>query len=96
MPDSIYTEDKRNNDYTDDINSRSWIQNYLSGGSIFNPEQEGIRVPIELSLAVHSDAGFNRQDTIIGKTIPSSMKTNRNRTLAEESQSWHARHRPHS
>lgn len=66
MPDSIYTEDKRNNDYTDDINSRSWIQNYLSGGSIFNPEQEGVRVPIELSLAVHSDAGFNRQDTIIG------------------------------
>ena len=66
MPDSIYTEEGRNNDYTDDINSRSWIQNYLSGGSIFNPEQEGIHVPIELSLAVHSDAGFNRQDTIIG------------------------------
>ena len=66
MPDSIYTEDKRNNDYTDDINSRSWIQNYLSGGSIFNPEQEGAHVPIELSLAVHSDAGLNREDSIIG------------------------------
>ena len=66
LPDSVYTEDGRNNDYTDDINSRSWIQNYLSGGSIFNPEQGGVRVPIELSLAVHSDAGFNRQDTIIG------------------------------
>ena len=66
MPDSVYTEKERKNDYTDDINSRSWIQNYLSGGSIFNPDQVGARVPIELSLAVHSDAGFNRQDTIIG------------------------------
>jgi len=66
MPDSVYTEKGRNNDYADDINARSWIQNYLSGGSIFNPEQEGAHVPIEMSLAIHSDAGLNRQDTIIG------------------------------
>ena len=66
MPDTIYTEVKRKNDYTDDINSRSWMQNFLSGGSVFNPEQEGRQVPIEMSLAIHSDAGVNVGDTVIG------------------------------
>jgi len=66
MPDSIYTEIERKNDYTDDINSRSWMLNYLSGGSIFNPDQEGQKVPFEMSLAIHSDAGMNVGDTIIG------------------------------
>ena len=52
-------------DYKDDINVRSLMTNWLSKGSPYNPattEEEsatGKRVPFDLSLAIHSDAGFN-------------------------------------
>lgn len=45
-------------DYSDDINARSLMENWLSGGSIYNPVEDGENVPFELSLAVHSDAGY--------------------------------------
>lgn len=58
-PYDVYGGRNGKDDYADDINSRSLMSNWLSGGSVFNPVQEGKGVPIELSLAVHSDAGFN-------------------------------------
>lgn len=45
-------------DYSDDINARSRMTNWLAGGSVYVPTLDGKKVPIELSLAVHSDAGF--------------------------------------
>ena len=59
-PYSIYSTRAGENDYADDINVRSLMTNWLSGGSIYNPSREGLNVPIELSLAVHSDAGYDR------------------------------------
>ncbi len=47
------------NDYADDINTRSMMTNWLGGGSVYMPAMDGKRVPIELSLALHSDAGYN-------------------------------------
>ena len=40
--------------------------NYLSGGSIFNPEEQGLGVPFEMAMALHSDAGTSKEDKIVG------------------------------
>lgn len=58
MPYSVYGGRGGTNDYADDINTRSLMTNRLGGGSCFMPTKEGLGVPIELSLAVHSDAGY--------------------------------------
>ncbi len=57
MPYEVYSSKGGVNDYADDINARSLMSNLLCGGSVFAPDSAGRRVPIELSLAVHSDAG---------------------------------------
>lgn len=59
MPYEVYSTKEGQDDYGDDINVRSLMTNLLGGGSCFMPNTDGRRVPIELSLAVHSDAGFN-------------------------------------
>lgn len=66
MPTDVYNGKKGTNDYADDINTRSNMINYLSGGSVFNPRQRGLGVPFELNLALHSDAGYNKNDKIFG------------------------------
>lgn len=66
MPQSVYSNPQRANDYADDINTRSNTINYLSGGSIYNPQDQGLKVPFEMTLALHSDAGHSKEDEIIG------------------------------
>lgn len=66
MPYSVYGGRKGENDYADDINTRSLMTNYLSGGSVYNPGEEGLKVPFEMSLGLHSDAGYSKEDKIIG------------------------------
>lgn len=66
MPYDVYAGRKGENDYIDDINTRSNMINYLSGQSIYNPEQQGLKVPIELSLSLHTDAGHSVNDETIG------------------------------
>ena len=56
-PDSVYLSKGGTDDYKEDINTRSYMTNWLAGGSVFNPHRQGLGVPVELSLAVHSDAG---------------------------------------
>lgn len=60
MPYRVYSSRGGENDYADDINARSLMLNELCGGSVYAPDSTGRGVPIELSLAVHSDAGYNR------------------------------------
>lgn len=57
-PYTVYGGRGGSDDYADDINARSRMLNWLAGGSVFVPTLEGKHVPFELSLAVHSDAGF--------------------------------------
>lgn len=64
MPQHVYSSKEGENDYADDINVRSLMLNELCGGSIFAPDSVGRHVPLELSLAVHSDAGHT--DTGLG------------------------------
>lgn len=66
MPYEVYGGRKGDNDYTDDINARAGTTNYLSGGSVYNPKQPGLGVPLEMSMALHSDAGSSKTDEIIG------------------------------
>ena len=68
-PYSVYSDKMGENDYGDDINVRSLMTNWLGGGSCYMPTLSGTGVPIELSLAVHSDAGY--QDD--GKSIHGSL-----------------------
>ncbi len=60
MPYDIYSPKMGADDYSDDINSRSLMTNYLGGGSPYMPGLAGLGVPIEMALAVHSDAGYER------------------------------------
>ena len=67
MPYAVYSSKNGQDDYGDDINVRSHMTNLLGGGSCYMPTIEGRRVPIELSLAIHSDAGYDKEGVgIIG------------------------------
>ncbi len=67
FPYSIHTEPFGTNEYNNDINSRPASVNELSGGSVYNNiRKEGRHVPIDLSIAFHSDAGYHADDSYIG------------------------------
>lgn len=66
MPRSVYGAKAGANDYIDDINTRGNTVNYLSGGSSTNPAAKGLGVPLEICLALHSDAGVDKSDGIVG------------------------------
>lgn len=57
-PTSVYAAKGGVDDYADDINTRSRMLNWLGGGSVYMPHLVGQKVPMELSLAIHSDAGY--------------------------------------
>jgi hypothetical protein len=65
-PDSIYTLSNNVNDYTDDYKSRGEWVNWLAGGSSKLPKRDGLRVPVDMAFAFHSDAGTTKNDSIIG------------------------------
>lgn len=66
MPYPVYGGYEGKNDMNDDINVRSRTVNYLAGKSVFNPVEEGLGIPFEMSMALHSDAGFSKEDEIVG------------------------------
>jgi len=66
MPEKIYNGYGGDDDYKDDINTRSLMTNYVGGGSVYSPEKQGLGVPIELSLAIHSDAGNTATNNVRG------------------------------
>ena len=66
IPDSIYSPTHGANDYTDDYRDRGMWVNYLAGGTKACPDVRGLNIPIDLSLAFHSDAGTVSGDSIIG------------------------------
>jgi len=77
MPYKVYSGREGTNDYADDINVRSLMTNLLGGGSCYMPTVEGSKVPIELSLAIHSDAGFAKDgEGLIGSLAVCTTKFN--------------------
>lgn len=63
---SLYSPTEDKDDYVDDYSCRGRWVNALSGGSSQNPKEEGLSIPIDLSLAFHTDAGVTLNDSIIG------------------------------
>lgn len=65
VPQRIYEYSAGLNDYKDDYAARGGWVNYLLGGSSYDPDSTGLKIPIDLSLAFHTDAG-NTPDTTVG------------------------------
>lgn len=65
-PYNVYSSRQGTDDYSDDINVRPLMTNWIAGGSMYAPEKEGKGVPLEMSLAVHSDAGYHLDRRIVG------------------------------
>ena len=66
MSDSIYNMHDSESDYNSDIRTRSNLTNFLAGGSVYLPSKMGRGVPFELSLALHSDAGYRLDNSVYG------------------------------
>ena len=62
----VYTPKRDGNDYKDDYMSRAHWVNALTGGSRRLPDSAGLRVPVDLALAFHSDSGVREGDETIG------------------------------
>lgn len=72
--------DEWEGDYTKDFAGRGrWVQD-LSGGSRVNPKAAGRHIPVDLSLAWHSDAGVTPNDSIIG-TLAIYTRLNKNKEV---------------
>lgn len=70
MPDTLVWDlNLGRNDYNDDYQSRGEYANYLYGapfGPNRNRNEKGLGIPIDLSMAFHTDAGITHNDTSIG------------------------------
>jgi hypothetical protein len=70
MPDTlVYSPNTYKNDYNDDYQSRGTWVNFLIGNpekTEGNPHPEGLGLPIDLSIALHTDAGVTPDDSVIG------------------------------
>lgn len=82
MPDSVYTPTGNTNDYNDDYRSRGLWVNYLAGGSSMLPGSKGLKIPVDLSFAFHTDAGTTPNDSIIGTLSIYCTTSNGNRNFA--------------
>ena len=82
-PWNVVSKSNGSNDYNDDINCRSLMTNWLAGGSCYLPEKkDGKKVPIELTLAIHSDAGVKTDDSYVG-TLGICTTQDGNKTLGD-------------
>lgn len=104
MPNTlVYNLNGDNNDYKDDYQSRAEYANYLNGapaGPSNHRAEKGLGIPIDISMAFHTDAGITGLDTTIGtlmiysltgtdstRLFPGGMSRLANRDLADIMQS---------
>ena len=78
MPDTlVYNFHENKNDYNDDYKSRGEYVNYLVGAP-FGPNKKrdvkGLGIPVDVSMAFHTDAGITKNDTTIGTLSIYSIK----------------------
>lgn len=66
MPEDIYSPYDGRDDYKDDYTSRALWVNYLAGGSRVLPKEEGLGIPIDAVMALHTDAGKRSNDSSVG------------------------------
>ena len=73
----VYQAKEGLDDYKEDYMSRAHWVNALMGGSERLKKVEGKNIPVDLALAVHSDAGVRLNDDIIGTLGIYSTKENK-------------------
>lgn len=66
MPEYVYSPYHGEDDYKDDYTSRGHWVNYLAGGSRVLPQQDGLNIPVDVVMALHSDAGKRADDSFVG------------------------------
>ncbi len=66
MPEEVYSPYGGTDDYKDDYTSRGHWVNYLAGGSRVLPDQPGLGIPVDVAMALHSDAGKRADDSYVG------------------------------
>ena len=67
FPYSVHSEAFGDNEYNNDINSRSMAVNTLMGGSIYDMEHaDGKKVPLDICIALHTDAGIKPDNLFVG------------------------------
>jgi hypothetical protein len=80
MPDStVYSINRGRNDYNDDFMSRGEWVNFLMGAPMEvtgKPAEDSPRIPIDLVLAFHTDAGVTPNDSVIGTLAIYSSERN--------------------
>lgn len=69
FPDSVWRQSDDGNEYIEDLRSRGLWVNYLTGGSKANPTQEGLGIPVDVCLALHTDGYDALDDTTIVGTL---------------------------
>ena len=66
FPTDVYAPKDNTDDYKEDYMSRAHWVNHLMGGSEHMTDSAGKRIPIDLTLAMHSDAGVRDNDGVVG------------------------------
>ena len=70
-------------DYTKDFAGRgAWVSD-LTGGSKVNPDKPGKKIPVDVSLAIHSDAGVTPNDSIVGTLAIYTLSSDGKATYAD-------------
>lgn len=78
-------------DYTADFGERgAWVE-WMSGGSRTNPAKEGLKIPVDMSFAFHSDAGVFPDDSIVGTLAIYTLKCDGKDKLPNGESRWSAR-----
>lgn len=80
---TVYSQNEQLHDYRDDFMSRGAWTGWLSGGSEANPKGEGLGIPIDLSLGMHTDAGVTPNDSIIGTLAIYTLRCENKRKLPD-------------
>lgn len=65
-PEEVYSPYHGADDYKDDYTSRANWVNWLAGGSRVLPQEEGLGLPVDLTFALHTDAGKRSDDSTVG------------------------------
>jgi hypothetical protein len=77
MPQDEVYQLNENNDYNDDYQGRGEWVNYLMGAP-FGPnkdrDMEGLGIPVDASMAFHTDAGVTTNDTTVGTLMIYSIE----------------------
>lgn len=66
FPEDVYSPYHGTDDYKDDYTSRGIWVNYLAGGSRVLPDEPGLNIPVDVAMALHSDAGKKPDDSFVG------------------------------